>query len=356
MHADLLRFNVYRSWALLVSLLFLVSFAHGQSLNTALGTDALFSNTTGDDNTAIGFHAEASNTSGGTNTAVGVYSVGANTTGVNNTAIGGFSLAGNTVGNANTALGYEALANNTTGSFNAATGQLALISNTTGTTNVADGGWALILNTTGYGNVATGYQALTHNVTGAYNTCIGAYCNVGFDGLTNATAIGFQAYVDQSNALVLGNNSVNVGIRTATPSHVFTIGRGAGVAIADGWTTYSSRRWKTNIQPLYGALEKVAQLRGVSYDRTDSGKHEVGVIAEEVGAVIPELVTWDANGKDAQGVDYSRLTAVLIEATKEQQSLIQKQQTQIEAQQTQISDLAAQLKTIRALLDTNSAK
>jgi Chaperone of endosialidase len=151
--------------------------------------------------------------------------------------------------------------------------------------------------------------------------------------------------------------TVNVGIATTAPSNVFTIGQGAGRAIADAWDTYSSRRWKTNIQTLHGALEKVQQLRGVSYDLKASGKHEVGVIAEEVGAIVPEVVSWEKNGKDAQGVDYSRLTALLIEATKEQQRLIQKQQEQIKAQQTQmraqraqIARLATQVRAIQVSL------
>jgi len=90
----------------------------------------------------------------------------------------------------------------------------------------------------------------------------------------------------------------------------------------------------------------------------------VGVIAEEVGAVIPEVVTWEKNGKDAQSVDYGRLTALLIEATKEQQALIRKQQEQtqaqqalireqkeqIRAQQAQIARLTRQVKTIQATL------
>src|SRR5271156_388008 len=70
--------------------------------------------------------------------------------------------------------------------------------------------------------------------------------------LTNATALGANAEVDASNSLVLGSiNGVNgqtatvkVGIGTTTPSNVFTIASGAGEAIADGWSTYSSRRWK----------------------------------------------------------------------------------------------------------------
>ena len=49
------------------------------------------------------------------------------------------------------------------------------------------------------------------------------------------------------------------------------------------------------------------------------GKHDIGLIAEEVGEVIPEVVAYEENGKDAKSVDYARLVAVLIEAVKEQQ-------------------------------------
>ena len=58
---------------------------------------------------------------------------------------------------------------------------------------------------------------------------------------------------------------------------------------------------------------------------------------------MPELVTWEKNGTDAQSVDYGRLTALLIEATKEQQALIRKQQEQI-------ARLTRQVKTIQASL------
>jgi hypothetical protein len=145
-----------------------------------------------------------------------------------------------------------------------------------------------------------------------------------------------------------------VGIHTRTPANVFTILQGAGEAISDGWTTYSSRRWKTNIQTLQGALEKVVQLRGVSYDLQANGKHEMGVIAEEVGAVVPEVVTFEKNGQDAQSVDYGRLTALLIEATKQQQALIQQQQQQLEAQKAQLAELTSHVQTVEASLkDSN---
>jgi len=155
------------------------------------------------------------------------------------------------------------------------------------------------------------------------------------------------------NGVNNATSSTKVGIGTATPTNIFTIGQGAGQAISDGWTTYSSRRWKTNIQTLHGALEKVEQLRGVSYNLKANGQHEVGVIAEEVGAVVPEVVTWEKNGKDAQSVDYGRLAALLIEATKEQEALIREQKEQLRVQQAQIVRLTRQVKTIQASLKAN---
>ena len=288
----------------------------------------------GIDNTASGFQALYSN-SGSSNTAIGYHALYANVgdtyyDGWYNTAVGGFALQNNNndgdeqgYGAAqNTAIGFESLLANTDGSF----------------------------------NTAVGVAALAGNQKGDYLTCIGFNCTASQDGLSNATAIGAHAVVGASNSLVLGGTgkwAVNVGIGTTKPSNILTIAQGAGHPLSDGWATFSSRRWKTNIHTLHGALGKVEQLRGVSYDLKANGQHEVGVIAEEVGAVVPEVVTWEKNGKDAQSVDYGRLTALLIEATKEQQALIQKQQEQIRAQQAQIVQLTRQVKTIQATLKAN---
>ena len=186
------------------------------------------------------------------------------------------------------------------------------------------------------------------------------------DGLNNATAIGAYASVSASNALVLGapvgagggiiTANTNVGIDVGNPSNIFTVLKGGGHAISDGWDTYSSRRWKTNIQPLQNALAMVEQLRGVSYDLKDSGKHEIGVIAEEVGEVVPEVVSYEENGKDARGVDYSRLTALLIEATKEQQREIQHQQAALRSQAAAIRDLKSELRATRQTLQKVKAQ
>ena len=266
--------------------------------------------------------------------------------GAYNTASGLDALASNTTGYSNEASGSSALMFNTTGYSNAASGSSALFSNTTGNNNTASGWAALGSNTTGSNNTASGELAGLDNLTGSYNTFVGAGADAISGNLTNATAIGANAKVGESNALVLGGTgtyAVYVGIGTSTPDHVFTIAQGAGHAIADGWDTYSSRRWKTNIQTLPDALAKVERLRGVSYDLKGNGKHEIGVIAEEVGAVVPEVVTWEKNGKDAEGVDYSRLTALLIEATKQQQANINRLTHANAKQEQQIRQLTQQI-------------
>jgi hypothetical protein len=342
--------------------------------NTAIGDAALFSNTTGAENTAVGKEALSNNATASGNTAVGFEALAGNTTAGGNTAIGADALQANTTGTDNTASGVGALQTNTTGAADNAYGQGALVSNTTGNDNAAYGTNALLSNTTGSENTAVGDDACVNNATGSDLTCLGYKSSVEGQNVHNAVAIGAHAAVGVSDAVVLGsvagvNGAVataRVGIGTTTPSNLLTLGRGYGPSIADGWSTYSSRRWKTNIQTLHGALEKVQRLRGVSYDLKANGQHEVGVIAEEVGTVVPELVTYEANGKDARGVDYSRLTALLIEATKEQQALLRHQQKLIRAQQAeiraaqiqntaqqaQISQLASQVKTIQVSLSS----
>jgi hypothetical protein len=120
-----------------------------------------------------------------------------------------------------------------------------------------------------------------------------------------------------------------VGLGNKSPRATLDVVAG-GTTLADAWTTRSSRRFKTNIQPLAGALEKIEQLQGVSYERKADGKREIGVVAEDVDQVVPEIVSHDPRSLEVQGVDYSRLAALLIEAVKSQQSEIQELKAQIE--------------------------
>ena len=322
-----------------------------------LGGQAFAFGSYANQNAFLGF-AGNTTTTGTENTAVGVEALFSNTSGSYNTASGIGALISNTSGTYNTASGIGALYSNTTGGYNTADGVAALYNNSTGGGNTASGSQALLDNTTGIENTAVGNAALYANTTGNDLTCIGYDCTAARNGLHNATAIGAHAVVGESNALVLGGTgkyAVKVGIGTTTPSNILTIAQGAGHPVSDGWETFSSRRWKTNIQTLQGSLGKVEQLRGVSYDLKANGKHEVGVIAEEVGAVVPEVVTWDRDGKDAQSVDYSRLTALLIEATKEQQSQIQQEQAANKEQQRELAKALRQIRQQQNLLRTQAA-
>jgi len=158
-------------------------------------------------NTFVGIIAGNFSLTGGLNTAVGAQALQSDTSGDSNSALGDAALNFNTTGAGNTASGVNALFLNTGGGFNTAIGQSALYSNTTGNYNVAIGREA------GY----TGTSA-NANTTGSQNTFIGVDAGPGTSTqLTNATAIGSNAKVSSSNSLVLGDNTVNVGIGTPTP-------------------------------------------------------------------------------------------------------------------------------------------
>ena len=77
-------------------------------------------------------------------------------------------------------------------------------------------------------------------------------------------------------------------------------------------TAYSDERLKTNIETIPNALEKVNALRGVTFDK--DGERGLGVIAQEVEKVLPEVVL---EGEEYKSVAYGNIVGVLIEAVKE---------------------------------------
>ena len=102
-----------------------------------------------------------------------------------------------------------------------------------------------------------------------------------------------------------------------------------GIVSAPQVIEMSSLAFKTNVRTYENALETVKRLRGVHFDWKESGKPSVGLIAEEVEGVVPEVVAHGGNGGAATGVNYSGLVGVLVEAVKEQQKLSAKQQEAI---------------------------
>ena len=142
---------------------------------------------------------------------------------------------------------------------------------------------------------------------------------------TSANVIG-STYLESLTVQSSGNTALatsgnRVGIGTAPTSYRLTLpnesGTG-GMAIAYTWATYSSKKYKRNVQEIDGALAKVKRMRGVSYDSKaeHGGAHQLGFIAEEVGEVIPEVVLRGDDG-EVTGMDYSRIPALNLQAIKE---------------------------------------
>lgn len=96
----------------------------------------------------------------------------------------------------------------------------------------------------------------------------------------------------------------------------FTFQPSTGTLTVTSITESSSIALKTNIEPIENALEKLLALTGVIYDRKDGSRNrEAGLIAEDVSKVLPNLVTTDRDG-NPEGVQYTKITAYLIEAIK----------------------------------------
>jgi trimeric autotransporter adhesin len=93
----------------------------------------------------------------------------------------------------------------------------------------------------------------------------------------------------------------------------------------------SDRRLKENIATLPDALEKILGLRGVYFDWKRDGKGEIGLIAQEVEDIYPDLVITDKKS-GLKAVKYGNIVAPLIEAIKAQQKMIENQRKMIEQQ------------------------
>ena len=104
---------------------------------------------------------------------------------------------------------------------------------------------------------------------------------------------------------------------------------GGSITAAGDVTAFSDARIKKNVNTIEKALDKVLQLRGVSYQRTDieSDKTHIGVIAQEIEKILPEVVS--ENDKGNLSVAYGNIVGILIEAIKEQQLQIEELKTKI---------------------------
>jgi hypothetical protein len=268
--------------------------------NTAFGFDALTSTSTGTGNTAMGSDTLVNNNTGSSNTAVGQGVLLFNTDGFDNTATGADSLRSNTEGSNNTASGESALYSNTTGNWNTATGVFALENNLTGSDNTAVGGKAL-KKATGTKNIGIGFQAEASLTIGNNNIYVG---NIGGGDESQTIRIGTA----QEATFIAGINGVSV---SGVP--VMVDGNGQlGVFL-------SSAQYKQHIMPMDTQSDRILTLRPVTFAyRSDSAAtRHYGLIAEEVAAVYPELVTHTATG-ELQTVKYQELIPMLLNELQRQ--------------------------------------
>jgi uncharacterized protein YunC (DUF1805 family) len=203
--------------------------------------------------------------------------------------------------------------------------------------------WAADSDGLSYGNVAT------------YGTGMNNYYGYGMK-----DSAGYRSY------LMFNNGSGGIYMQDRGDWMIYYAGSTASYSIGSsgavpGYTLYliyglytvglynaSDARMKKDIAPLSNSLDKIKLLRGVSYEYIDKGPNgtknrgtELGFIAQEVLPVIPELIRHDE--EKGYAMNYNGVSAVLVEAVKEQQIQIESQQIQIENQQNQINSLILQL-------------
>jgi hypothetical protein len=149
------------------------------------------------------------------------------------------------------------------------------------------------------------------------------------DGLTVTNAVtNLNDGLNVSNAVTSLNDGLVVAGNVTDTGNVTVTDGGANSTVitpteidANGFFYSSDERLKKNIQVIDHALDKVKQINGVTFNWKKSGEKSLGVIAQNVETVLPELVKTNKNGMKA--VEYGNIVGLLIEAIKEQQQEIE---------------------------------
>jgi len=220
-----------------------------------------------------------------------------------------------------------------------AAGSAALASNTTGAHNTANGVQTLSKNTTGNDNVALGFLAGNNQTTGSNNVYIGSNI-LGFAGENNACYI----------ASIFGGTSTN-GIPVLINSN-HKLG-----------TATSSARFKRDIHDMDKASEALFALRPVAFrykkEIDPTGISQLGLVAEDVEKVNPDLIVRDKEGKP-YSVRYDQVNAMLLNeflkehrTVQELKAIVAKQEANAARQQKQIETLTAAVQKVSARLEVS---
>ena len=328
--------------------------------NTAEGQNALLSRTTGTFNTAIGFFSLRALTTASFCTGLGAGTLLANTAG-ENTATGAGALLSNTTGSGNTADGAFALLSNATGFRNAATGRFALFNNTTGSFNTAHGVDALYSNTTGDGNTANGLSALAFNTTGAFNIALGTSAGQNLTTGNSNIDIGNLGVANEGSTIRIGTTGEQSATYIAGIAGQ-TVGAGGSTCYVDNdgklGVFLSAHRFKTDIADMATASEAILALRPVTFhykpELDKTGIPQFGLVAEEVEAINPDLVTRDKEGK-VTTVRYEAVNAMLLNEFLKEHRKNQQQEATIARLEKQIEVLAEGLQKVSAELESTKS-
>ena len=209
----------------------------------------------------------------------------------------------------------------------------------------------------GFDNTFVGDGAGVSNTTGFANTTLGALADVGTGNLNFATAIGANAVVSNSNTIVLGRSDGSDTVDVPGKLQIDTLATAGSTNLCLNGsnrvgTCSSSLRYKTNLKPFASGLSIINRLHPITFTWKQDGKRDLGLGAEDVARVEPLLTFTNSKG-EIEGVKYNQLSAVFINAFKEQQEQIKEQQKQIEVLKRikgENAQLKAQLAAILARL------
>jgi trimeric autotransporter adhesin len=274
-------------------------------------------------NLVVGYKSGHSMTSASNNVFLGNFTAYDTQYGSSNVIVGD-SAGYNLIGSENVFVGASAgkKSSDINSSRNTFIGNHSGFNNSNGNTNVFVGHEAGRSNTHGWSNVCVGTYAGKNLTTGYANTFIGKSAGQAYTTENNMLEIGPG---NNSKPWIFGNYSQVVVLGNSTDNTIgatfYVNGSAGGIG---GFFTVSDQSLKKNIVPIKNALEKVTKLNGVRFKWNDSEKYDekdhIGFLAQEVEKVLPEVVMKNA-GHSA--VDYSLVTALLVEAIKEQQQTIE---------------------------------
>jgi hypothetical protein len=172
------------------------------------------------------------------------------------------------------------------------------------------------------------------------------------DAVTDAAIVTGAVGTDEIADAAIAAADLNAGTPTSNYVLSYASGTNGDLFWQDPAMLPSSMRFKTDVTTIGDAAALVEQLRGVRFRWTDDGRPDIGLIAEEVAQVFPELVAYEADGTTIRGLRYAPLVGLLIEAAKAQQSTLDAARETIEAQRLRIAAQRDALDAQRADMET----